>query len=295
MNLLSPTIFPDNTEVNGKMKMKCLNINGNNINEIITGPKIIYRSGERAFLKSISIDGYRVTVSYIDELFQGATVECNLRRNGLDVVYVKLYPNGNVDISGARDIVPEVQSTESYNSVDTAQSASGHPYGDVHASWKSISFNIDTDIQDGYMKLQNTDNMSTWLLTFDFILPSSSEHTLYSSFISDMKYMSENIEVVKIIDGKGKNDNDLLDVANNNKPCLIISNSPGSVTLVLNNSTTQTPVFYRVTSSGCSALGTSGNPTSIASFNDSTVNSSIQALNDRINELEYKLRKFGIE
>ena len=53
MNSLSPPIFPDNTEVNGKMKMKCLNINGNNISEIITGPKIVYRSGERSFLKSI--------------------------------------------------------------------------------------------------------------------------------------------------------------------------------------------------------------------------------------------------
>lgn len=175
MNLLSPTIFPDNTEVNGKMKMKSLNVNGDNITEIITGPKIIYRSGERSFLKSISIDGYRVTVSYIDELFQGATVECNLRRNGLDVIHVKLYPNGNVDISGG-----------SYNS--------------VRKSWKSISFNIDTDIQDGYMKLQNMNNMSTWLLTFDFILPPPSEHALYSAFISDMKYMSKNTEVIKPID-----------------------------------------------------------------------------------------------
>lgn len=221
MNSLSPPIFPDNTEVNGKMKMKCLNINGNNITEIVTGPKIVYRSGERSFLKSISIDGYRVTVSYIDDLFQGsetptglssgtecrATVECNLRRNGLDVIYVSLYPNGNSSISGT-----------SYNSVSK--------------SWKTISFNIDTDIQDGYMKLQNDDNMSTWLLTFDFVLPPPSEHTLYSSFISDMKYVSENAEVVKIIDGNGKNDNDLLDIANNNKPCLILNNSPPTTYLM---------------------------------------------------------------
>lgn len=207
MNSLCPPIFPDNTEVNGKMKMKCLNINGNNITEIVTGPKIVYRSGERSFLKSISIDGYRITISYIDDLFKGATVECNLRRNGLDVIYVSLYPNGDTNISGA-----------AYNS--------------VHKSWKSISFNIDADIQDGYMKLQNDDNMSTWLLTFDFVLPPPSEHTLYSSFISDMKYVSENAEVVKIIDGNGKNDNDLLDIANNNKPCLIINNSPPTTYLM---------------------------------------------------------------
>lgn len=213
MNSLSPPIFPDNTEVNGKMKMKCLNINGNNITEIVTGPKIVYRSGERSFLKSISIDGYRITVSYIDDLFQGSTdsvhgalcpVECNLRRNGLDVIYVSLYPNGDSNISGT-----------SYNSVSK--------------SWKTISFNIDTDIQDGYMKLQNTDNK---ILTFDFVLPPPSEHTLYSSFISDMKYVSENAEVVKIIDGGGKNDNDLLDIANNNKPCLILNNSPPTTYLM---------------------------------------------------------------
>ena len=213
MNSLSPPIFPDNTEVNGKMKMKCLNINGNNITEIVTGPKIVYRSGERSFLKSISIDGYRITISYIDDLFQGSTdsvhgaerpVECNLRRNGLDVIFVSLYPNGNSNISG-----------ELYNS--------------VHKSWKTISFNIDTDIQDGYMKLQNTDNK---ILTFDFVLPPPSEHTLYSSFISDMKYVSENAEVVKIIDGNGKNDNDLLDIAKNNKPCLILNNSPPTTYLM---------------------------------------------------------------
>ena len=93
-----PNILPDNTEVNGKMKMKCLNVNGSNITEIITGPKITYRSGERSFLKSISIDGYRLTISYIDDLFKGATVECNLRRNGVDVIYVKLYPNGEVAV-----------------------------------------------------------------------------------------------------------------------------------------------------------------------------------------------------
>lgn len=204
MNSLMPPIFPDNTEVNGKMKMKCLNINGNNINEIITGPKIVYRSGERSFLKSISIDGYRITISYIDDLFQGETVLCNLRKNGLDVIFVSLYSNGNTDISGS-----------SYNS--------------VHKSWKSISFNIDADIQDGYMRLQNADNKT---LTFDFVLPPPSEHTLYSSFISDMKYVSETAEVVKIIDGNGKNDNDLLDIAKNNKPCLILNNSPPTTYLM---------------------------------------------------------------
>lgn len=213
MNSLSPPIFPDNTEVNGKMKMKCLNVNGNNITEIVTGPKIVYRSGERSFLKSISIDGYRITISYIDDLFQGSTVSCNLRRNGLDVIYVSLYPNGDTNISGeAAD--------------------GGTAYNSVHKSWKSISFNIDADIQDGYMKLQNDTAQSTWLLTFDFVLPPPSEHTLYSSFISDMKYVSENAEVVKIIDGNGKNDNDLLDIANNNKPCLIINNSPPTTYLV---------------------------------------------------------------
>ena len=208
MNSLMPPIFPDNTEVNGKMKMKCLNINGNNISEIITGPKIVYRSGERSFLKSIEIDGYRITVSYIDDLFQGSTVECNLRRNGLDVIFVSLDSNGNSNISG-----------ESYNSVSK--------------SWKSISFNIDADIQDGYMRLQNNEGLFVGgTLTFDFILPSPSEHTLYSSFISDMKYVSENTEVVKIIDGNGKNDNDLLDLAKNNKPCLILNNSPPTTYLM---------------------------------------------------------------
>lgn len=208
MNSLSPPIFPDNTEVNGKMKMKCLNINGNNITEIVTGPKIVYRSGERSFLKSISIDGYRITVSYIDDLFQGSTVECNLRRNGLDVIFVSLDSNGNSNISG-----------ESYNS--------------VHKSWKTISFNIDADIQDGYMRLQNNEGLFVGgILTFDFVLPPPSEHTLYSSFISDMKYVSENAEVVKIIDGNGKNDNDLLDIAKNNKPCLILNNSPPTTYLM---------------------------------------------------------------
>ena len=203
-----PPILPDNTEVNGKMKMKCLNINGNNISEIVTGPKIVYRNGERSFLKSIEIDGYRITVSYIDDLFQGSTVECNLRRNGLDVIFVILYSNGNSTISGT-----------SYNS--------------VHKSWKTISFNIDADIQDGYMRLQNNEGLFVdGTLTFDFILPPPSEHTLYSSFISDMKYVSENAEVVKIIDGNGKNDNDLLDLAKNNKPCLILNNSPPTTYLM---------------------------------------------------------------
>ena len=203
-----PPIFPDNTEVNGKMKMKCLNINGNNITEIVTGPKIVYRSGERSFLKSIEIDGYRITVSYIDDLFQGSTVKCNLRQNGLDVIFVSLDSNGNSNISGG-----------SYNS--------------VRKSWKSISFNIDADIQDGYMRLQNNEGLFVGgTLTFDFVLPPPSEHTLYSSFISDMKYVSENAEVVKIIDGNGKNDNDLLDLAKNNKPCLILNNSPPTTYLM---------------------------------------------------------------
>lgn len=173
-----PTILPDNTEVNGKMKMKCLNVNGSNITEIITGPKITYRSGERSFLKSISIDGYRLTISYIDDLFKGETVEvvlrrqeqssCNLRRNGLDVIYVKLYPSGEVNIKG-----------EAYDSVRT--------------SWKSISFNISADIQDGYIRRENEVPTDSNLLTFDFVLPPPSEHTLYSSFISDMKYMPRGI------------------------------------------------------------------------------------------------------
>lgn len=225
MNSLSPPIFPDNTEVNGKMKMKCLNINGNNITEIVTGPKIVYRSGERSFLKSISIDGYRFTISYIDDLFKGETVECNLRRNGLDVIYVSLDANGNTNISGT-----------SYNSVHTDNPhgvSSGHPYWDVHKSWKTISFNIDADIQDGYIRLHNNEGLFVGgTLTFDFVLPPPSEHTLYSSFISDMKYVSENAEVVKIIDGNGKNDNDLLDIANNNKPCLILNNSPPTTYLM---------------------------------------------------------------
>lgn len=203
MNSLSPPIFPDNTEVNGKMKMKCLNVNGSNINEIITGPKIIYEDGERSFLKAISIDGYRFTISYIDDLFQGSTVKCNLRKDGLNVIYINLYPNGDTNIRG-----------EAYNS--------------VHTSWKTISFNISTDIQDGFMKLQNNKSVS-----FDFVLPSPSEHTLYSSFISDMKYISGNAEVIKLIDGKGKTDAELLDIANNNKPCLIINNSPQTTNFVV--------------------------------------------------------------
>lgn len=271
MNLLSPPIFPDNTEVNGKMKMKCLNVNGDNITEIVTGPKITYRSGERSFLKSISIDGYRVTISYIDDLFQGSTVECNLRRNGLDVIHVKLYPNGNTSISGG-----------SYNSVRT--------------SWKSISFNIATDIQDGYMRQQNDTAQSVWLLTFDFILPSPSEHTLYSSFISDMKYISGNAEVTKIIDGNGKNDTELIDIANNNKPCLIINYSPSSsaeanmLTLVLNNSTTSSPVVYK-------AISSVPEPLSLRRSvpQESEPSASLMALNDRVDELENKLRKFGID
>lgn len=282
MNSLSPTIFPDNTEVNGKMKMKCLNVNGSNINEIITGPKITYRSGERSVLKAISIDGYRFTISYIDDLFQGSTVECNLRKNGLDVIHVKLYPNGNTSISGGS-------------------------YDSVHTSWKTISFNIATDIQDGYMRLQNETEtpaglssgtmsqtaQSVWLLTFDFILPPPSEHTLYSSFISDMKYITGNAEVTKIIDGGGKNDDELLNIANNNKPCLIISYSPSSstdpdiLTLVLNNSTTPSPVVYK-------AISSVPAPMSLRSVRSSE-SQELKALNDRVDELENKLRKFGID
>lgn len=275
MNSLSPPIFPDNTEVNGKMKMKCLNVNGSNINEIITGPKITYRSGERSFLKAISIDGYRFTISYIDDLFQGSVVECNLRKNGLDVIHVKLYPNGNTSIGGG-----------SYDSVST--------------SWKSISFNIAADIQDGYMRLQNDEGLFIGgTLTFDFVLPPPSEHTLYSSFISDMKYISGNAEVTKIIDGGGKNDDELLNIANNNKPCLIISYSPSSsaepniLTLVLNNSTTPSPVVYK-------AISSVPEPMSLRSVRhpvpqESEPLASLVALNDRVDELEYKLRKFGIE
>lgn len=207
MNSLMPPIFPDNTEVNGKMKMKCLDVNGNYINEIVTGPVITYTSGERSFLKSISIDGYRVTVSYIDDLFQGATVECNLMRNDPTVIFVKLYPNGDVDIRSQSFGLPPSEA----------------PYNSVDKSWKTISFNIDTNIRDGRI-IRKNDSKS---VSFDFIIPSPSEHSLYSSFITDMKYRSENnVEVTKVIDGNGKNDSVLLDVANNNKPCLIISNSP---------------------------------------------------------------------
>lgn len=297
MNSLSPPILSDNTEVNGKMKMKCLNINGSNITEIVTGPKIVYRSGERSFLKSISIDGYRFTVSYIDDLFQGSTVECNLRRNGLDVIFVSLDSNGNSNISGG-----------SYNS--------------VRKSWKTISFNIDADIQDGYMRLQNHTGLFVGgTLTFDFILPPPSEHTLYSSFISDMKYISGNTEVTKIIDGNGKNDAELLDIANNNKPCLIISYSPSLstdpniLTLVLNNSTTPNPVFYRAISSIPEPMSLRNVHSEGAqnSYTDEAaplkawdmvperlrelkaLSAEFRRTNDRVNELEYKLRKFGIE
>lgn len=248
MNSLSPPIFPDNTEVNGKMKMKCLNVNGDNINEIVTGPKIIYEDGERSFLKSISIDGYRVTVSYIDDLFQGSIIECNLRRDNLNVIYLKLYPNGYTDIRG-----------EAYDSVDK--------------SWKTISFNIAADIQDGYIRREKplsgesqglNDNK---YVSFDFILPSPSKHTLYSSFITDMKYMSENVEVIKLIDGKGKNDTDLLDIANNNKPCLIISNSPPTTNFAaLSHLSGNTNWRYFVTNkmndnlcTGCKSYQTGGN------------------------------------
>lgn len=269
MNSLSPPIFPDNTEVNGKMKMKCLNVNGSNITEIITGPKITYRSGDRSFLKAISIDGYIFTVSYIDDLFQGSTVECYLRRNGLDVIYLKLYPNGDTNISG-----------EGYNS--------------VRKSWKTISFNIATDIEDGFIR-RHTDSKS---VSFDFVLPPPSEHTLYSSFISDMKYISGNAEVTKIIDGKGKTDAELLDIANNNKPCLIISYSPSSstdpniLTLVLNNSTTPNPVFYRAISSIPEPMSLRR---SAPQESEPSASLKLKALNDKVDELEYKLRKFGIE
>ena len=212
MNSLMPPIFPDNTEVNGKMKMKCLNVNGSNITEIVAGPKIIYRSGERSFLKSISIDGYRITVSYIDDIFQGSTVEVILRRDHLNVIYVSLYPNGNVNIRG-----------------------DGSYYWDVRTSWKSISFNISTDIQEGYIRQYDGESatLNQGLCGFDFVLPSPSEHTLYSSFISDMKYMPKNVEVVKMIDGQGLKDDDLLNIANNNKPCFIISNSPQTTDLTV--------------------------------------------------------------
>lgn len=267
MNSLSPPIFPDNTEVNGKMKMKCLNVNGDNITEIITGPKIIYREGERSFLKSISIDGYRVTISYIDDLFQGSVVTCFLKRDGLNVAYLYLYPNGDINISG-----------DSYTLVDK--------------SWKTISFNIAPDIQDGYIRRQNNGKS----VVFDFVLPSPSKHTLYSSFISDMKYISGNAEVTKIIDGNGKNDDELLNIANNNKPCLIINYSPSSsaeanmLTLVLNNSTTPSPVVYK-------AISSVPEPLSLRRSvpQESEPSASLMALNDRVDELENKLRKFGID
>lgn len=276
MNSLSPPIFPDNTEVNGKMKMKCLNVNGDNITEIITGPKITYREGERSFLKSISIDGYRVTISYIDDLFQGSVVTCFLKRDGQNVAYLYLYPNGDINISG-----------EAYTLVDK--------------SWKTISFNIDTDIQDGYIRRQNNGKS----VSFDFVLPSPSDHTLYSSFISDMKYISGNTEVTKIIDGGGKNDDELLNIANNNKPCLIISYSPSSsaepniLTLVLNNSTTPSPVVYKAISSVPEpmSLRRSAPQESEPERLDPWVlrhSVPLRALNDRVDELEYKLRKFGI-
>lgn len=265
MNSLSPPIFPDNTEVNGKMKMKCLNVNGDNITEIITGPKIIYRDGERSFLKSISIDGYRVTISYIDDLFQGSVVTCFLKRDGSNVTYLYLYPNGDINISG------------SYTLVDK--------------SWKTISFNIDPSIQDGYIRRQNNGKS----VSFDFVLPSPSKHTLYSSFISDMKYISGNTEVTKIIDGNGKNDTELLDIANNNKPCLIISYSPSSsaepniLTLVLNNSTTPSPVVYK-------AISSVPEPMSLRrSAPQESEPERLRELNDRVDELENKLRKFGID
>lgn len=276
MNSLSPPIFPDNTEVNGKMKMKCLNVNGDNVTEIITGPKITYRNGERSFLKSISIDGYRVTVSYIDELFQGATVDCNLRRNKLNVIYITLYPNGDTNISG-----------ESYNS--------------VRKSWKNISFDITPDIQEGYIMRQNDHNS----VAFDFILPSPSEHTLYSSFISDVKYISKNVEVNKLIDGEGKNDIDLRIMAVNNEPCLIISNTPqtdtdpSSITFVLYNSTTPTPVFYKATALGASGNLERGYPTANTNTEGSSTKEPLgfneSRLNYRLDEIENKLRKFGIE
>ena len=121
-----------------------------------------------------------------------------------------------------------------------------------------------------------------------------------------MKYISGNTEVTKIIDGNGKNDTELLDIANNNKPCLIISYSPSSstdpniLTLVLNNSTTSNPVVYK-------AISSVPEPMSLrrSAPQESEPSASLMArlseperlreLNDRVNELEYKLRKFGIE
>ena len=230
MNFLSPTIFPDNTEVNGKMKMKCLNVNGDNITEIITGPKIIYRDGERSFLKSISIDGYRVTISYIDDLFNGATVEAVLSQNGINVMYIKLYPNGNINISG-----------EAYTSVDK--------------SWKTISFDIDPDIQDGYIRRQKPQSGGSQglndsnFVSFDFVLPSPSKHALYSSFISDMKYLSKNTEAVKPID-------DSVEARRS---------APWTESVKARDQMTQ------------------------------ALSAEIQRLNYRLDEIENKLRKFGID
>ena len=136
-----------------------------------------------------------------------------------------------------------------------------------------------------------------------------------------MKYISGNAEVNKIIDGGGKNDDELLNIANNNKPCLIISYSsssstePNILTLVLNNSTTPNPVVYK-------AISSIPAPMSLRSVRDivpeaqsavrgiipeaqnaedqelsilSALSAEFRRTNDRVNELENKLRKFGIE
>ena len=75
--------------------------------------------------------------------------------------------------------------------------------------------------------------------------------------------------------------------------------------MVLNNSTTSEPVFYKATSSIKTITNRSlpyeplAPAALAASFNDTTTeeeqSGSLKALNDRVDVLENKLRKFGIE
>ena len=69
--------------------------------------------------------------------------------------------------------------------------------------------------------------------------------------------------------------------------------SPSTVTMVLNNSTTPEPVFYKATSSIKSIINRSL-PYSFTD-EDTTEDEPLKALNYRVDELENKLRKFGIE
>ena len=61
---------------------------------------------------------------------------------------------------------------------------------------------------------------------------------------------------------------------------------PSNVTIVLNNSSTPNPVFYRATSSVDIPVANRSIPYSFSEF---------RRTNDRVDELENKLRKFGIE